>query len=361
MSKKAVKYLSLILSAAILVGFIGFQAGWFGKKEEGGPAAAAAKPAGEPEKIVVKAVILSPQTMTDRIRTKGSVMPNEEVMITTEISGVLKKISFKEGDQVKQGQVLATMDDSELVAQLERAEYELTFLEKKLAREERLKSSGGVSDEQYEGTLRDKNAKQADINLLKARMEKALIRAPFSGQIGLRYVSEGAFLNPSTAIAQLVDFTPAKVDFSVPERYMAQVKIGDQIRFMVEGIREELPGRVYAIEPKIDPSTRTIRLRAVCTQPNAEVIPGAFANVEMILTQQEGTLALPTEAIVPEMDRKKVFVVRNGKAAEQTVETGMRTPDRIQIISGLAAGDTVIVSGVLQIRSGSSLNISIVQ
>ena len=309
------------------------------------------------EGVYVEVLKVSKETIEEKLQSKGSIIPNEEVMITSESSGKVTQISFNEGDYVKEGQLLVTLDDRELQAQLERALYQEEFLEKKAEREKQLNERGGVSDEQYEGTLRDLQTTKADIDLIKTQIDKKKIKAPFSGTIGLRYISEGSYITPSDVIAGLVDASSIKIDFTLPEKYMARIKKGAEIIFNIDGLEDSFKGRIYAVEPKIDVATRTISLRAVSPNASGKILPGAFANVSIILNRIEDAICVPTESIIPEMNTKKVFLAKDGKASSINVETGLRLPDKIQIVEGLQEGDSVVVSGILKIRNGTTLSI----
>jgi membrane fusion protein (multidrug efflux system) len=193
---------------------------------------------------------------------------------------------------------------------------------------------------------------RADVELIKTQIDKTEIKAPFDGVIGLKNVSEGSFVNTSTVIATLQNINPVKIEFSIPEKYSGMVKSGDSIQFEVVGTNEKHTARVYAIEPKIDPLTRTLRMRALYSNPKRNILPGSFANVELVLRKIENALMVPTNSIVPELKGQKVFLYKNGSASPQSVETGTRTDTTVQITSGLNENDTLITSGILQVRPG---------
>jgi len=307
--------------------------------------------------IYIRAMEVAKESIEEVLQSKGSIIPNEEVVITSESSGKVTSITFKEGDYVSKGQLLVTLDDRELNAQLDKAKFEKEFLEKKAEREKQLNERGGVSDEQYESTIRDLQTTIADIELIETQIEKKKIKAPFAGRIGLRYISEGKYITTDDVIAELVDASSIKIDFTLPEKYMARIKSGTEIQFKIDGLAETFNGKVYAVEPKIDVNTRTISLRALSSNANGKILPGAFANVSIILNRIEDALCVPTEAIIPEMNTKKIFLIKEGKAVSANVETGLRLPDKIQITDGLTEGDSVIISGILKVRNGTQLNI----
>jgi membrane fusion protein (multidrug efflux system) len=192
---------------------------------------------------------------------------------------------------------------------------------------------------------------------LEAQLAKTRIRAPFSGIIGLRYVSEGAYISPNSVIATLYSINPAKVEFSVAGRYSTQVKVGQKIKFQIENNEEELEGTVYAIEPQIDPNTRTLKVRALAENSRGLLLPGQFVRVELILETIGNAILIPTESVIPVMNGHKVFLKEGNKAKEVTVQTGIRTNLELEILSGLKTGDTLITTGLLQLRPGMSVDV----
>jgi membrane fusion protein (multidrug efflux system) len=174
-------------------------------------------------------------------------------------------------------------------------------------------------------------------------------------------VSEGSYVSPQSRIASLQSLEQVKVDFAVPEKYAGDVRAGQAIRFQTAHSSEVHAGRIYAIEPKIDPLTRTVQIRALSPNPGGRILPGSFAQVELILSEDPNALLVPTEALVPELKGQKVFVAVGGKAFPRFIETGLRTEHRIQVTSGLSAGDTVITSGILQLAEGMPVAITVLQ
>ncbi len=215
-----------------------------------------------------------------------------------------------------------------------------------------------ISQESYDQTLNELKTLNAEIALVNARIEKTEIRAPFDGIIGLRYVSIGDYISPSTRITSLQNIDPIKIDFSIPEKYTPVVSAGDQIQFTAESLSESYEGEVYAIEPNIDSETRTLQLRAIAPNTDAAILPGAYVRVELILEEIPDALMIPTEALIPEIQGQKVYKVHRGQATPQPVETGIRTADKIQVLSGLQPRDTVITAGLLQLRPGASVQIT---
>jgi len=314
---------------------------------------------GRPDMVIpVKAHIVSLETLSNSVFTTGTILANEEVELRSEVSGKIIKILFKEGSFVSKGDLLIKINDADLQAQLRRAESKVKLAEEKEFRQRQLRDGNLISQEEYDNTFGELNVNQADFDLIKAQIDKTEIRAPFSGVVGLRSVSEGSYVTTSTVMARLQNFNSIKVDFSIPERYSASVKTGDDLEFKISGSSNLFKAKVYAIEPKIDPGTRTLQIRAICSSSYKELIPGAFANVELNLKQIENAILIPTVSIVPELKGQKVFLYKNGVVVPKAVEIGIREETRVQIVSGLSSGDTVITSGILQIRPKSKVKIS---
>ena len=305
----------------------------------------------------VRAHRVVPTQLTERLATTGTVRANEEVEIVSEISGKISDFYFEEGTGVAAGQLLLKIDDSELVADRQRALYRVELAKRAEARQKQLLDDGVISSETYDVALGELNVLRAELQLIEAQLLKTEIRAPFSGIIGLRWVSPGSYLSSQTRIASLTDLDPVKLDFTVPERYSALMKVGDEISFAVEGFDRAFPGTIYAVEPSVDETTRSLRVRARCPNNDGALIPGAFANVDLVLRSISSALTVPSIAVIPELGGKKVFVFEDGVAQPRTVESGIRSESAVQITSGLAEGDIVIISGLLQIQPGLAVEI----
>ncbi len=305
----------------------------------------------------VEAVIADFETIEDRIFTSGSVAANEEVELSAEASGIITDIYFEEGREVSQGDLLLKINDSQLQAQKARTQFRLNLAEQREVRQARLLERGGISQDDYDATLNEVNVLRAEKQLIDAQIEQTEVRAPFNGIVGLKFVSVGSYISPNTRIASLQDIDPVKIDFSIPERFISRVNIGDAINFTVQGYDSTFTGSVYAIEPRIDPETRTLRIRALSGNPDRLLFPGAFANITLILEEINDALMLPSISVIPELNSQKVFLVRDGKVEESRIRTGIRTSEKIQVIEGVAHGDTVLTTGLLQVRPGMDVEI----
>ncbi|MCK9204408.1 MAG: efflux RND transporter periplasmic adaptor subunit [Bacteroidales bacterium] len=311
--------------------------------------------------ITAAAVVVKPRSLDNQILTNGNLIANEEVELRSEIPGRIVSINFEEGSRVAKGALLVKIDDRELQAQLKKLQVDEKQARDDLFRKEKLLELKAVSQEEYDKSFNTLGIIQAQIELVRTQISKTEIYAPFSGQIGLRQVSPGGFVSSATMVARLQQTDPIKIDFAIPEKYREKVRNGTLIKFTVEGIDSAFPGHVYAIEPKIDPVTRNVSLRASCPNPGGLLIPGAFAKVDILLESISGALVVPSEAIIPQLNGEKVFLYKNGKSRSQIITTGIRTEREVQVISGLQPGDTIITTAILQLREEMPVKVKIVQ
>jgi membrane fusion protein (multidrug efflux system) len=307
--------------------------------------------------LPVNAYIAHVSYLSNGIHAVGSLVANEEVDLTSETAGKVIAINFQEGSHVKKGDLLVKINDDDLVAQLERAQFQLKLLTEQLERQRILLEKDAVSRESFDKVQTDYNMVAADISLYKARIEKTEIRASFGGVVGFRYVSDGSFVQPGTKVARLVDNLSLKVEFSIPEKYVSLPLMGSDVAFEVEGFTQTFRAKVYAVDSKVDTKTRTISLRAHYRNEHELLFPGMFASVMLITSQSENAIQIPTEAVVPEMNGKSVWVVRGGKAVATPINTGVRSDLMIEVLSGITAGDTVITTGLMQLRPGVAVQV----
>lgn len=308
--------------------------------------------------LKVDAIKIQPTAIQDKIFSTGSILANEEVELRSEVSGKITDIYLEEGKAVTKNQLLIKINDSELKAQLQRAQFRLDLAQERERRQQQLLQKGGISQEDYDATLNEVNVLKSEVRLIQAQIDKTEIKAPFEGRVGLKYVSDGSYISPTTRIASLQNINPVKLDFSVPERYVNRVRVGDKIAFTVQGTDKVFEGEIYAIEPKIESQTRTLQLRARSNNDEGLLVPGAFADLELILETVEDALMVPSISLVPELQGQKVYLYRNGSVVEQRVKTGIRTADRVQIIEGIQQGDTVLTTGLLQVRDGMPVELN---
>lgn len=315
-------------------------------------------PKSERKILEVTARIVSPRTLSDEIPVIGRLVPDEEVLLSFETSGKITDIFFQEGSSVKKGALLAKVNDAQLQAQLARLEAQIPLAKERVFRQSALLQRDAVSKEALEIVKTELATLNADIEKTKAQIDQTELRAPFDGIIGLRQMSVGAYASPNTVIAKLTSVTPIKVEFSVPERYASNVKRGTDLEFTVDGKLAPFKAQVYATEASLDAETHTLLVRALYPNKERELLSGQYAGIRLKQKEVTNTIAIPSEAIVPEMGKNKVFVYRNGKAEPVDVITGIRTDSEIQIVSGLEIGDTILTSGTLQLRKGSTVKIA---
>jgi membrane fusion protein (multidrug efflux system) len=308
-------------------------------------------------RVPVDAIVIQPQLLNNRIFTTGTLLANEEVELKPEIAGRVTDVLFTEGSKVKKGDVLIRINDRELKAQLEGKGVEEKQASDLEARARRLFEVKGISQEEYDKAANALKMIQAQKEVIEAQLAKMEIVAPFDGIIGLRYVSPGSYVSTDMLVATMQDVDPIKVEFSVPEKYVKQIKKGTEITVLVGDSKEEYKGSVYAVESKIDLATRTIKARAKIPNPNGNLIPGSFAKVDITLEQLPNAIVIPSEAVIPEMNGEKVFICVNGKVRSVLVKTGIRTESSIQIVEGLNPQDTLVVTGLLQLTDGKAVEI----
>lgn len=311
-----------------------------------------AGPKGGPGIATVTGIIATPEKFADNLQLSGSLEANEQVEIRSEIMGVVEAINFKEGTQVSKGQVLVRVNDLELRAQLSKVGTAKQLASENERRAKLLLEKQAISQEEYDVASAGYKSAQAEAQLIAAQLEKATIRAPFSGTIGLRYISEGTYVTPTTPIATLVNTKQLKITFSVPAKYANRIKLNSEISFTTSGSQTEHTAKIYAVEPQIDVATRTLKMRAIADNSEGKLYPGMFASVLLPLETIDDAILVPSEALIPIQNGKMIFISEEGKAKQIKVETGSRTESSIRILSGLKAGDTILTSGVMSLKDG---------
>ena len=300
-------------------------------------------------RLPVTGIIAKNSVVAAGFPVNGSLLANEEVDLVAEIVGKVRKIYFQEGVAVKKGQLLLKVDDADLQAQLTRAE--------KLERQRILLKRESISREAFDQLQTDYNMLEADIELLKVKISRTEIRAPFDGVMGFRYVSEGSYVQPSSQIARIVDNSTLKYEFNIPEKYADNNLKGQEVFFKVTGNDKLYSAKVYAVDPFIDVKTRMILLRARFRNTNGELMPGMFAKGNLVVGGKTEFIAVPTEAVVPEMDGKRMWIVKNGKALSVPVETESRDEKNVEVTSGISVGDTILTGGLMQLRDGMAVEV----
>ena len=307
----------------------------------------------------VNGIVVHAQTFDNNISISGSIEANEQVEIRSEVSGIVEGIYFNEGAFVTKGQVLFKVNDLELRAQLGQATTKENLASENERRAKLLLQKEAISQEEFDIARADLKLAQAQSQLIKAQIAKTSVRAPFSGKIGLRSISPGTYITPSLLVAKLVNIGKLKITFSIPEKYANEVKMNSNIIFTVAGSSEKYDAKIYAIEPEVQIATRTLQVRAIAENKTGKLLPGTFANVELPLDAIKDAIIVPTEAIIPVQNGKKVFISNMGKAKEVMVETATRTDASIIVLSGLKTGDTLITTGVMSLKDEASVKVKV--
>ncbi|UYQ93164.1 efflux RND transporter periplasmic adaptor subunit [Chitinophaga horti] len=349
----------LLIAAVAVAAFVVIRLTTGNKKKD--PAAAASAPRAAARPVLSDAVIARTSKLDQTIEASGTLQSNEEVQLQPEISGRITNIYFKEGTTVSKGTLLIKLFDGDIKAQIRKLQLQQDLSKTTLKRQENLLKINGISQQDVDVTANQVSAYQADIEFNKVQLQKTEIRAPFGGTIGLRNVSEGAIVSPTTIMTTLQQLDPLKIDFAVPEKYRNAVKKGDIVTFKASGDPDDYQGSIYAIDPKIDLATRTVKIRAILPNRNGKLFPGSFVKTTISLKDIPNAIMIPSQAIIPGTRDKKVIVADSGKAKFVVVETGIRDKDNVQITSGLETGDTVIISGIQQLKPGSAIKFNKVQ
>lgn len=303
--------------------------------------------------LTVNALVLKYSTLTDKFPpTKGTLLPDEEVNLSFETSGKITHIYFREGARVSKGQLLAKINDQPLQAELKKLEIQLPLANERVNRQKTLLAKDAVSQETYEVVITELEKLKADIQLVKSRIEQTELRAPFSGIIGLRQVSTGAYASPTVVVAKLTKISPLKLEFSINERQVADIKPGTPLVFDLENDNVRYEAKVYAVESQVDPTTYSLKARALYPNSDGKLKPGQSATVEIELQRITNAIVVPSISTIAEMGQEIAYIYKNGTAKQVVLGKGLRTAGEVQIIDGLSAGDTLLTTGVMQLRDG---------
>ncbi|MFN4123653.1 MAG: efflux RND transporter periplasmic adaptor subunit [Flavobacteriales bacterium] len=299
--------------------------------------------------------VVKEASVNEMIEVAGTLMANEAAEMYAEISGRITQLNVDEGKKVKKGALLMKIFDDDLQAQLRKLEAEEKILASQENRQSALLKVQGISQSDYEVALNNLNNNRAEQEIIKAQIRKTEVRAPFDGVIGLRNISPGAVINQNQLLFSIVDDAKLKLDFSVPERYQSVINKDVQISFVARGISDTLTANIYAIEPTVNPENRNIRIRALFNNSSFKIMPGTFANVYLTLQTRDSAIKVPTQAAIPDARNFKIAVIKNNKAEIRKIKTGYRDRDNMEVLEGLAPGDSIVTSGIMQLRPGMEL------
>jgi membrane fusion protein, multidrug efflux system len=326
-------------------------------KDKNNDAAQGKGSAGKPKGVIADVYVVKSEAYSPTYTASGQLLANESVEIHPEVAGRVTGIYFSEGSAVRKGQMLLQLNDADIRAEIRKLQAQRGLQQSTQRRQAELLRIGGISRQEFEATQTNVRAIDADIAVSRANLARLKIVAPFDGIIGLRNVSPGAIVSPTTIVATLQQVSPLKMDFSIPDQYRNQLRLGQSVRFFIEGIQDTMLAKVSAIEPGAEATTHTVKIRAIVPNGDRKLMPGAFAHVVVPFGVQGASILIPTQSIIPTTRDKKVAIVRNGKAVMQTVVTGDRTQDRVQILQGLQMGDTILTTALMQVKAGMDVKV----
>lgn len=311
------------------------------------PGGAAQGPPGGAYSVQVISEVAQQQDITESIRLVGSMAANEQISVTTEIAGIVDEVSFEEGQEVSRGDLLIKLQTDKLEAQIEQIEAEFTLAEQNYERGQTLVAENVISAEEFDQRESRYRNSQALLNLRKEELEDAYIRAPFDGILDERQISPGQYITPGQSITRLVDVTPLKAEFRVPERFISQLKIGQTVDITVTAYPEKtFTGTVYFMSPEVDQNTRTLLVKARIPNEERFLKPGMFGNLELQLNIRKNAVVIPESSVFFQGDQKFVYLFKQDGTAElRPITTGKRLPGRVEVQSGVGPGERVIAEG----------------
>ena len=308
-----------------------------------------------PQAVVVDVIIAGSSSITNSIEVNGSVVPFESADLHPEISGRLTYLNIPEGNRITQGTVLAKINDADLQATLNKSKVQLDLAQKTESRFKKLLAVNGMNQAEYDATLNQVNSLKADMVFTQALIDKTTVKAPFTGVLGLRMVSPGAYVTPQTILATLQQTDKVKIDFTVPEIYANLIHKGGTVRVQSNQSKTGLVAMIIATEPLINATSRNLKERALLN--GATLNPGSFVKIIMNTGSNGNSIMVPTNAIIPDAKAKKLVIVKNGKGKFVDIETGLRTSGTAEITKGIEVGDSVVVTGVLFVRPNVAVKV----
>jgi membrane fusion protein (multidrug efflux system) len=336
----------------------GGKEGGKGAAGKGGPAGGKAGNGGGGGPTPVQVYVVKATSLADEVAATGSVLADESVIIKSELSGKITSLNIREGQAVRKGQLLFSINAEEAQASIRKQEFNIQLFRDQEKRQRTLLDKEYISAQEYEQANNQLQTAQAELQALRATLAKAYVRAPFDGVLGLTTATVGTYVSPGTEITSLSRVRPVKIDFAVPGRFAANVRVGDVVGVVDEATNKTYDAKVYAIDPQIDPVSRTQPVRARYANSQNELRPGAFVRVNLKLGESTSALQVPTEAIIPEASGYSVYTVQGNKMVPKKVKIGVRSDKVIQITDGLAVGDSVIRTGILQVKPGDVVRVT---
>ncbi|MBU0902711.1 efflux RND transporter periplasmic adaptor subunit [Pseudomonas sp. MIL19] len=311
---------------------------------------------------LVEVVTVESSLVRDELVTFGSLRPDESVMIRPEIAGRIAQLHFREGQRIEAGALLVSLDDSIARAELAQARANLNLAEKNFQRAQMLFKRGASNAQALDEANAEQQAARASLALSQARLDKTRILAPYDGVLGLRAVSPGDYLSEGQDIVNLEVLDPLKVDFRIPQKAVSQIRLKQTIEISLDAYPgERFSGEIFAINPRLDEAGRSQAIRAHISNSEGRLSPGQFVRVSVILAERPDALVIPEEAVMPVGERLLVNLVVEGKVELREVTLGKRLNGKVEVVSGLQGGETLISAGWQKVRAGSPVRIKAVE
>ena len=351
----------LLAGAALVLALVGCDKAESAGGPKGGGAAGGAAGGGGPPAMPVEVAVARTDTVVDAILATGQMEAMQSIELRPEVEGRLAEILVREGALVGKGTPLFKVDDAELRAQVARAEADRDLARQSLTRTRDLLTQKASSQSELERAEATARSNDAQLSLLSTRLERTVVRAPFAGAIGQRFVSLGDYVTTDTRLVSLQTVSPQRAVFQVPERYAQELKVGQQVTFRVAALRgKEFTGRVDFVDPAVQLPARTITVKALVPNPRRELQPGMFIEVRLATAVRPRAVVVPEDAIIPLQGSNFVWVVTNGKATRRQVDIGVRTPGFVEARSGVEAAEQVVVGGQERLGEGAPVSPKVV-
>ncbi|HRH58075.1 MAG TPA: efflux RND transporter periplasmic adaptor subunit [Chitinophagales bacterium] len=311
-----------------------------------------------PQTLMATGFVAEYSKLSNDLSVNGNILAQDEVQLQPEVAGRVTYLNIKEGSMVSKGTLLLKVNDADLQAQVYKLKTQLKIAQSNLSRLAELLKIKGVSQAEYDAADNVVNNINADLQLLNVQIAKTELRAPFSGKLGLRNISLGAYVSPSTIVVSLQNTSQLKLDVAVPEKYAGVIQVGDNMQCKVASIDNPFSAKVIAIEPAIDEMTRNLKVRALIQNPNSRLVPGAYVKVQLKLKETPNAIMIPSSSVIPDDKATKVVITDSSKAKFVAIEIGVRTESEVQVLNGINTGDTVLTTGLLQVKPGMQVKIT---
>lgn len=308
--------------------------------------------------VKAEAFIVKERPLDENLKIPGSLLAFEETEIHPEVSGKIVSLNIKEGNNVSKGALLAKIYDEDLQAQLRKLKVQLQIAENNEKRQSELLNVKAIGQQEYNTNLLEVNNLKADIEILQTNIKKTQIVAPFSGRLGFRNISLGAYVTPQTVLTSISQIDQLKLEFSVPEKYINDISIGQTITFITADAGKKFTAKIFATESSVEANTRNLKVRALVNIHDKRLTPGAFAEVGISMKQRKNALMVPSQAVIPQARDKKIIIYKHGVANFQSVTLGIRDSANVEVLTGLTKGDTIITTGLMSIKPGSQLKLT---